>query len=167
DDVARLDRRLPILAAAGEQEGEQRLENGEALGRHRAGGSLAVAVSRSRRELARELRRLSSVRLVNRAERSGHLASELRRLERHGSAVLPEDPRHEQRQGRVLGHEHVVLEASRVAVRALDPPGGVAGHLDAGLADDVADLPRRPPAVLVDVEVARNLEIALAAGRET
>ena len=52
------------------------------------------------------------------------------------------------------------------AVRALDPPGRVAGELDPGLADEVADLPRRPAAVGVDVEVGRDAEVALATRRE-
>src|ERR671927_334257 len=47
------------------------------------------------------------------------------------------------------------------AVGTLDPPGGVAGELDARLADEVADLPGRPPAVHVDVEIRRDAEVAL------
>src|SRR5205809_406650 len=48
------------------------------------------------------------------------------------------------------------------AVRTLNPPRGVAGDLDARLAGDLADLPRRPAAVLVDVEVRRRPEVAFA-----
>src|SRR5204862_5659367 len=73
----------------------------------------------------------------------------------------------ELRERRVLGHEHAaVLEAAGRSVRALHPPGGVAANLDPGLADEVADLPGRPAAELLDVEVGRSAEVALAARGE-
>jgi hypothetical protein len=51
-------------------------------------------------------------------------------------------------------------------VRAFDPPGGVAAHLDLGLAGQIADLPGRAVAVRFDVELRRQAEIPLPAGRE-
>src|SRR2546421_10026840 len=54
-----------------------------------------------------------------------------------------------------------------LSVRPLDPPGGVVGHLDPGLGDQVADLPRRPVAVGLDGKVRRHAEVPFAAGRET
>src|SRR5581483_6596934 len=56
-----------------------------------------------------------------------------------------------------------VLDAAAVAVGALHPPGRIATALDSRLADRVADLPGRPAAVMVDVELGRQPEVALAA----
>src|SRR5665213_1744518 len=83
-------------------------------------------------------------------------------LRQDGPAVLPQHPGGELREGGVVGDEDAVLESAGQSVRALDPPRGVAAHLDLGLADDVADLPRRPAAELLDVEVGRRAEVALA-----
>ncbi len=52
------------------------------------------------------------------------------------------------------------------AVGALDPPRGVGRHLDPRLADDVAELPFRPAAVILDVEFGREPEVPLAPSRE-
>ena len=52
---------------------------------------------------------------------------------------------------------------SGAAVGALDPPGRVRRDLDPRLADDVAELPFRAPAVVLDVEFGRQAEVALAA----
>src|SRR5262249_2886674 len=79
-----------------------------------------------------------------RAQRPCNLPAQFVRLERDRAAVLAQDPRGEQRQGREIRHEDAVVELARVAERALDPPGGVACKLDARLTRDVADLPRRP-----------------------
>src|SRR6185295_19380266 len=81
--------------------------------------------------------------------------------------VLAQDPGSELRQRRVSGHEDAVLQLSGVAECALDPPCRVPRELDPRLAHDVADLPRRPAAVLVDVELRRNPEVAFATCRET
>src|SRR5207244_6330132 len=81
-------------------------------------------------------------------------------------AVLPQDPGGELRERGVLRDEDAVFELPGVAESALDPPGRVAGELDARLADQVADLPRRPSSVDVDVEVRGNAKVALAAGRK-
>jgi hypothetical protein len=94
------------------------------------------------------------------------LLLQLVRLERHRAAVLAQHPGCELRDRRVLGDEDVVLERSRRAVRATHPPGRVAAHLDARSADGVADLPRRPAAEELDVEVGRGAEVALAPSRE-
>ncbi len=100
------------------------------------------------------------------AERLGNLTPERIRFERDRAPVLPEDPRGELRQRGVTREEHPVFELARVAEGALDPPGRVAGELDPRFALDVADLPRRPAAVFVDVEVGRNPEVPLAARGE-
>ena len=163
-EVAGGDRRLAALAAAREQVGEQRLQHGEALGRHRARRALgAVRGRRAPAPRVASARRLAACARSCTA-RSARATSRRSagRLERHGASVLAQHPRREQRDRRVLGDEDVVLEPARLAVRALDPPGGVAGDLDARLAGEVADLPRRPAAVLVDVEVGRRAEVALA-----
>ena len=52
------------------------------------------------------------------------------------------------------------------AVRALDPPGGVGGDLDLRVADDLAELPLGAAAVVLDVELRRQPEVALAPRRE-
>ena len=49
---------------------------------------------------------------------------------------------------------------------APDPPGGIGRHLDARLARDVAELPLGAAAELLDVEVGREAEVALAARGE-
>src|SRR5439155_23687919 len=90
------------------------------------------------------------------------LAPELVRLERDRAPVLPENPRGELREGGELRDEDPVLQLSGVAERALDPPGRVARKLDARLADEVADLPRGPAAVDIDVEIRREAEVAFA-----
>ena len=100
-------------------------------------------------------------------ERLGDLTAELVGLDRDRAAVLPEHPGCELRERGVAGDEHAVLQLTRVAERALDPPSGVAGELDARFAHDVADLPRRPAAVLVDVEVGRDPEVPLTARGES
>jgi hypothetical protein len=101
------------------------------------------------------------------AEALGDLAAEVLRLARNGATVLPEHPRGEHRQARVLRDEDPVLEPSTGAERPLDPPGRFGAHLDAGPAGRLAELPRRPATIDVDVEVRRELEVALAAGGET
>src|SRR5262249_24606441 len=76
--------------------------------------------------------------------------------------VPPRHPRGELGEGGVIGDDPVVLERSGRSVRAPYPPRRVAAHLDARGAGDVADLPRRAAAVLLDVEVGRRAEVALA-----
>ncbi len=99
-------------------------------------------------------------------QRRADLLLQLVRLKRHCAAVLAQDPRRELVDGGVLRDELVVLERAGRAVRAPHPPRRVAAHLDTRRADDVADLPRRPAAVLLDIEVGRRAEVALAACRE-
>src|SRR5206468_56581 len=98
--------------------------------------------------------------------RPGDLAAQVLGLARDRASVLTQNPRGEERQARVLGHEDAVLDLATAAVRALHPPGRVAADLDPRLADRIADLPGRPPAVLVDLELGRQAEVALAARRE-
>ena len=94
-------------------------------------------------------------------------AAQLRRLERDRAAVLAEDPAREQRRRRVLGDEDVVLDAVALAAEgALHPPRGVGRDLDARVPDDVAELPFRAAPVVLDVELGRQPEVALAPRRE-
>src|SRR4029078_4002745 len=93
-----------------------------------------------------------------------HLAPQLVGRLRHRAAVLAQDPRGEQPQARIVGYEDTVLDLR--AEGALHPPGGVAGDLDARLAGRVADLPRRPTPVAVDVELGREPKVALASCRD-
>src|SRR5439155_14846628 len=157
---------LALLAARREQVGEQRLQDGESLGRDGPGGTLDGSVAARGRLLASRLRRLSLVPLAHAPQRRGDVAPELRRLERHRAAVLAEHPGCELGDGRVLGDEDVILARSRRAVCAPYPPGRVAAHLDPRRADAVADLPRRPAAVELDVEVRRRAEVPLAPRRK-
>src|SRR5205823_11572304 len=95
--------------------------------------------------------------------RARNLAAELFRLERDGAAVLPQNPRRELGEGGEIGDEHAVFETAGVAVGALYPPRGVAAHLDACLADRLADLPGRASAKLLDIEIGGRAKVALAA----
>ena len=99
-------------------------------------------------------------------QRLRHVSFQLGRLERHRAAVLAQHPGRELGDGGVVGDENAVLEPSRLAVGAPHPPGGVATHVDPRGADDVADLPGRPAAIELDVEVRRRAEVALAPRRE-
>src|SRR6266508_5374560 len=166
DDLAGRDHSVALFPAGGEEIGEQSLQDGEALRDDRPGRPFAHGVDPGRRRLRCELRRCAHVALADRAERLGHLPAELVRLDGDRPSVLAEDPGSELRWRRILGDEDPVLELAGVSIRAFHPPGRVAGELDPGLAEDVADLPRRPAAVDVDVEVGRDPEIALAAGCE-
>src|SRR5262249_54535131 len=145
--------------------GKQGLQHREALRRDRAGDTLeCVALARLR--LGRRLRRRTLVPVADEPECPGDLAPELRWRDRRGTAVLADDPRRELSGARVSGHDHAVVYVAVGAVRALDPPGGVVADLDLRLGDEIADLPGRPVAVALDLEIRRHAEVALAAGRE-
>ena len=60
---------VALLAARGEEVGEQRLQDGEPLGRHRPGRALDGAVAARGRLLARRLRRLALVPLAHAPQR--------------------------------------------------------------------------------------------------
>src|SRR5262249_30128521 len=167
DDLARRNDRVVSLAARREQVGKYGRQHREALRDHRAGGPFAHAVLSRRRRGGRKLRRTCLVSGTHVAQRPRHLASQIVGLERDRAAVLAEDPRRELRERRVVRDEDAVLEVARPAERALDPPGRVTGQLDARLADEIADLPRRPAAVLIDVELGRDAEVTLAPRCET
>jgi hypothetical protein len=101
------------------------------------------------------------------AEARRDCAAELGRLEWHGAAVESQDPGGEVGEVGVRRDEDAVLDlAVRLPIGALDPPGRVAGQLDACLACDLAHLPRRRRSVRGGLEVLREPEVALAAGRE-
>ena len=150
---------VPLLAARRQEIGEQRLEDGEPLGRHGPSWALSASICRRRGLLARRLRGLALVLLAHAPQRCGDVPLQLGRLERHGPAVLAQHPRRELGNGGVVGDEDAVLEPAGRAVGAPHPPGRVAQHLDPRSADDVADLPRRPAAVELDVEVRRRAEV--------
>ena len=96
-----------------------------------------------------------------------HEPAQLGRLERDRRGRPGEGSSARAAERRVLGDEHVVLESVAVAVvDALDPPRGVGRDLDARLAAYVAELPLGAAAVLLDVELGRQPEIALAPRRE-
>ena len=62
--------------------------------------------------------------------------------------------------------EHVVLETTVLAIRPLDPPGGVPADRDARLADELAHLPHGRWPVILRVELRRQPEVPLAPRRE-
>ena len=165
DEVGGRDLGLGPLAAAVEQVGEESLEDAEPLGRDGAGEALRLP-GLVARELVRDRRRPPGMRLRDALQRALDLGPQLRRLERSGAAFLAQDPRGEQRQAGVLGDEDAVVEPARSSVHALDPPGRVVRDFDPRLAGDVADLPVRAAAVVVDVEVLGDAEVALTSGRE-
>ncbi len=166
EQLGRRDLGLPLLAARREQVGEQRLQDTEPLRRHGTGRALDGAVALHQRRLARGARGFALVPLTHAAQRGPDFLLQLVRLERHGATVLAQHPRGELGDGRVLGDEDVVLERPCRAVCPAHPPGGVAANLDPRGAGGVADLPRRPAAVDVDVEVGRGAEVPLAPSGE-
>ena len=152
--------------ASRQEVGKQGLEDAEALGSDRPGGSLArdlvLALARGRgRSRGRPVMRV--------ARSAGSLDDEPakgRRLQRDRTAFLAEDPAREQRERGVLGDEHVLLDAVAPAVvDPPEPPGGVGRDLDSRLARDLAELPVGPAPVLLDVEVLGHPEVALAPRR--
>ena len=161
DDLVCRDHGVVRLAAGREQVREQCLQDGEAFGHDRAGRALAGDFHARHRRGRGELGRSFLVPLTDGPERLGDLAAELVRLDRDRAPVLPQHPGCELRERGVARDEHAVLQLTCVAECALDPPGGVPGELDARFALDVADLPRRPAAVLVDVEFGRDPEVPL------
>ena len=146
---------------------EERLEHAEALGRDRADGPVAGgagAIGRAARVRAPGGSPVCRSRSVR--ERRCDRVAQLVRLERDGTTVLAQDPAGERLDPRVRGLEDAVVELARVGERAVHPPGGVALDSDPRPAAFVADLPRPRDAVRLDVEVGRQPEVALAAGRE-
>ena len=157
------DRRLAALAAAREQVREQRLEHGEALGRDRPGRALGAVVDVACRRVSCASAG-GSPWCASCTARSARATSRRSAGGSTGTARPSWRSTHEASSG-IDEYSVTKTSSSRrpgLAVGALDPPGGVAGDLDARLALDVADLPRRPAAVLVDVEVGRRAEVALA-----
>src|ERR1051325_10461155 len=165
DEVGRRDLGVDVVAALVQEVGEQCLQHREPLRVHRGRRPLhlflVVPVG-----LGSQARRLLLVLLADELERSRELAAQLLGLAGNRPPVVPQHPRREQPQARILGHEDAVLDTPAASVGALHPPGGVAADLDARLADGVADLPRGPAAILVDVQLGRQAEVPLAAGGE-
>ena len=165
-ELGSVEHRRPLLAAGGEKLCEERLENAEALGCDRSDGSLGEWLPRISPLRPRGNRRRPCVRLGEAGEPGRDCILELVRLQRDRATVLAQDPACEELDVRELGLEDAVLDCSRVRERALHPPGGVVGDGDSGRPDGFADLPRPRNAVLLDVEVRRNAEVALAPGGE-
>jgi hypothetical protein len=159
------DHGLAVLTAAIEEVGEQRLEEAEALGRDGARRPL-LGVGLRLLDLGGDLRRFRLVPLLYPFQVGSHELPELRRRERHRTAVLAQDPGREQPQVRVFRDEDALVHAAVLAKLTLDPPGRVTADLDLRLALDRADLPRRAEAVLVRVEVLGQAEVALAPRRQ-
>src|SRR5262249_34128605 len=113
--------------------------------------------------LGRDPRRLARVALLDEVEVRPHLAPQLRRGERDGPSVLAQDPRGELPEIRVACDEDAVLDPAVAPEQAVDPPRRVAGNLDLRLTLRLADLPRRPLAVVLGVETLGEAEVALAA----
>ena len=166
DDIGRGDDRVLLVAARGEQEGQERLQQPEPLRRHRPGRALGDRLRLPDRNLAGRPRWRTFVTRPYAAQAVGDLAPEIGRRDRHGTTVLAQNPRGEHRQARVRGDEDPVLEAPAAAERALDPPGRFGTNLDSGFTGLVAELPGGAPAKGVDVELRRDAEVALPAGRE-
>ena len=167
DDVGGRNDGLRLLAAAGEEVGEQGLEQAEPLRRHRrARGPLLGLCLRLQGVSAATLGTLPLCRFWTRSRSSRTSLPKLRRSERHGAAVLTQDPGGEPPEVRVGRDEDAVLDPAVAAVQTVDPPGRVAADLDPRLADGLADLPGRAEPVLVRVEAFGQPEIALAARRE-
>src|SRR5262249_42384548 len=114
------------------------------------------------RLLAGGFRRATLVSLPHPPQRLRDVALELGRLEGYGAAVLAQHPGSELGDGGVVRDENPVAQPSRRAVRPAHPPGRVAAHLDPRSADHVADLPRRPAPIELDVEIHGRAEVALA-----
>ena len=158
------DHAAALVAAGGEQVCEQRLEDAEALGRDRAGGPVGRRSNHAGLGRPSGGGRHTFVRGPCCAGTFDDEPPQLRRLERDGAAVLPEDPAGEQLGRRIPGREDVTDDVVPLAaVRALDPPRRVGRDFDARLAHVVAELPFGSAAVLLDVELGRQPEIALAA----
>ena len=161
-----VERRRALVPARGEKVSEQRLQHAEALWGDRAGGPFGQRPARIRPLRARNVGRISVVGLQEHLERSRHRLDELDRLERDRPPVLAKDPAGDQIHVREVRLEGSALDRSRVRERALHPPRRVLRHRDARSPDDLADLPRTRDPVLLDVEVRRDAEVALATRRE-
>src|SRR5262249_35515225 len=166
DQVGSVDNRLVALPAAVEQVCEQCLEHGEPFRRNRPRDPLEL-VPHARLRLRGELLGRSLMPVTDEAQCSGDLPPQLWRRDGRGPPVLTSDPGSELPRARIFGHEEAVFDAAVLPVRPLDPPGRVVGDLDARLAGDVADLPRRAVAVGLELEIRREAEVPLPARRET
>src|SRR4029453_8701042 len=100
---------------------------------------------------------------LERNERLAHRFDQLVGLERDRASVLTKHPRREKIDIREIRLEHAVRDGAGIRERALDPPCRVARDGDTCTADGLADLPRPRDAVLLDVEVGRDPEVALPA----
>ncbi len=166
DEVASLDDGARLVAAGREEVGEQRLEDAEALRVDGARRPLQDLLGLDRTRLGGDGSG-GGVSCGDAAQAGGDLTAQRVGFERHCAAVEAEDPGGEVGEAGVRRDEDVVLHVSvRGPVRALDPPGGIARELDPRLADRLAHLPGRRRPVLRGIELLRQPEISLAAGRE-
>src|SRR5437899_2839526 len=125
DDLVRRDDGVVSFAAGGEEIGEQRLQDGEALRHDGPGGALTYRLGARWRSGGGELRGCLLVPVADCAQCLGDLAPELIRLDRDRPTVLPENPGRELWEGGVPRDEDAVLQLAGVAERTLDPPGRV------------------------------------------
>jgi hypothetical protein len=145
---------------------EECLKEAEPLGLDGAAGSLDRRLARVGALRPGRRRCVTLVRVEQSGEPVRHGVAQLIGLEGRGATVLAEHPAREQVYLRVLGLEDLVLDRPGIGQRALDPPGGVARHGDAGRARRLADLPGAWDPVLLDVELGGNPEVALPPRRE-
>ncbi len=155
-----------ILAAAGKEMCQERLQEPEALRGHRADGPLDHLSSFPGCLLLGRLGRRPLMGCDHALDGSLHELDELGRLQGACSPFLVQDPGGEPAEAGVLGHEHVPVDTAAVGEGALDEPGEVLGQLDPRLARDLTDLPRRAASVDGSVELLRNTKVTLAAGGE-
>src|SRR5581483_8439866 len=109
-EVAGGDHRLLLVAAGGEEVGEERLENAEPLRGDGARGPLGRTVDAVEAHLVRGIRRRAGVRLLRRLRTVEDELAKSGGLERDRAPVLPQHPAREQRQLRVLRDEDVAVD---------------------------------------------------------
>ena len=167
-----VDRRARLVAAGGQDVGQQRLQHGEALRRDRAAaphdGLVGLGLVRAGTGVRRRLALVDARDLV---EAVGDVLDERVRLERQRLAVQREQPARQQPLVGIGRREDdravvAVLDLAVAAGHALDHPGRAGRDPDRGGAGDLAELPLRALAVDRGVEVGRHLEVALAARGE-
>ena len=157
---------VATLPAGREDVREECLQDAEPLGRDRPDRPVAAVDGCLDPALAGKRGLLPVVALPQAGEAVRDRVAQRLRLERDRAAVLPEHPAREWLDPCEARLEDAVLEHAGVGEGAMHPPGGVSLHGDPGRPDDLADLPGAGDAVRLDVEVGRQPEVPLAAGRK-
>ncbi len=168
DEVGGRDDGLALVAAGGEQVGEERLEEAEALRRHRPGGPLRDGIHRLGGDLAgRAWRAAPSWRARTRRRLSA--TSRRRSGGETGTARPSWRSTHEASIGRLAYSvtKTPVLEPAARGPNARSTHQAVSGRTSMRASPTgVAELPGGTAAERVDVELGREPEVALAAGGE-